>query len=161
MAWNKPYRPARNQRLNPELYVSSDRIYFITIRACLNRSPFVRDEFNQLMLGLLREEQERQRCTVFTYCLMPDHLHFLVSPRQDGTSVLKFTDQYKGRSTNRSWTLGWEGRLWQPRYYDHIIRADENLRHIAEYILNNPIRRSLAVNVEDWLWGGHMNPLPL
>lgn len=161
MSRNKPYRPPRNQRLAPELYTCSNRVYFMTIRAYMNQSPFVRDDLNKLILDTLREEQERQNCTVFTYCLMPDHLHFLVSPRKDGISVLTFTNQYKGKATNRSWTVGWQGKLWQPRYYDHIVRTEESLYAIAEYILNNPIRQALVEHTEDWSWSGHMNPLPI
>jgi putative transposase len=92
---------------------------------------------------------------------MPDHLHFLISPRQEGISVLTFTDQYKGKATNRSWTVGWTGKLWQPRYFDHIVRSEESLIAIAEYIVNNPVRKGLVDRAEDWLWGGYTNPLPL
>ena len=161
MPWDKPYRPPKNRRLNPELYMDASRVTFITIRAYRNQSPFVRDNLNQLVLDILRAEQERQNCAVFTYCLMPDHLHFLVSPLQSGISVLTFTDQFKGKATNQSWTLGWRGKLWQPRYYDHIVRAEEDLRAIAEYVLNNPARKGFVERAEDWRWSGHMNPLPL
>lgn len=161
MPWDKPYHPPRNQRLDPELYTHASRVYFITVRAYRNQSLFVRDGLNELILNALREEQERQNCIVFTYCLLPDHLHFLVSPRQDGISVLTFTDQYKGKTTNLSWTLGWRGNLWQRRYYDHIVRAEEDLRAIAEYIQNNPVRKGLIEHAENWPWSGHMNPLSL
>jgi len=136
-------------------------VCFITICAYMNQSPFVRADLNQLILDVLQEEQERQNCAVFSYCLMPNHLHFLVSPCEEGISVLTFTDRFKGKSTNRSWAVGWRGKLWQPRYYDHIVRAEEDLRAIAEYILNNPVRKGLVQHAEDWLWGGFMNPLPL
>ena len=161
MPWNKPYHPPRNRRLDPDLYARADHVCFITMQAYMHQSPFARDDLNRLILDALREEQERQNCAVFTYCLMPDHLHFLVSPRQDGISVLRFTDQYKGKTTNRSWTVGWQGKLWQPRYYDHIVRAEEDLRAIAEYILNNPIRKGLVERAADWPWGGYMAPLPI
>lgn len=161
MPWNKPYHPARNRRLQPELYAYAHCIYFMTIRGYQHQRPFTRDDLNELALDILREEQQRQNCVVFTFCLMPDHLHFFVSPCQDGISVLKFTDQYKGKVTNASWTAGWHGKLWQPRYFDHIVRAEESLLAIDEYILNNPVRKGLVERAEDWPWGGHMNPLPL
>jgi putative transposase len=91
---------------------------------------------------------------------MPDHLHFLISPKIDGVSVFKFTDQYKGKTTNRGWAAGWRGKLWQPRYYDHIVRKEEDLYGIAKYILNNAVRRRLVARPEDWPWSGHMNPRP-
>ena len=160
MPWDKPYRPATNRRLDPHLYTHSNHVYFMTILTFNRQLPFVQHALNRVALDTLREEQDCRNCTVFTYCLMPDHLHFLVSPKTDGISVLKLTDQYKGKTTNRAWTAGWRGKLWQPRYYDHIVRADEDLYGIAQYILNNPVRKSLTVCVEDWPWSGHMNPLP-
>ncbi len=161
MPWDKPYQPAENQRLDPELYTHAGWVYFMTIRAYKDQSSFVRHDLNRLMLDVLREEAQRQNCMVLVYCLMPDHLHFLVSPQQEGTSALTFTEQYKGKSTNQSWTVSWRGKLWQPRYYDHIVRAEEDLDAIAEYILNNPVRRKLVEHAEDWPWGGYMNPLAL
>lgn len=161
MPWNKPYHAVKNQRLDPEEYAVAARVYFMTVRAYQHQSPFVRNELKQLVIDVLREEQHRQNCAVLTYCLMPDHLHFLTSPQLDGASVLKFTDQFKGKATNRSWMLGWRGKLWQPRFFDHIVRAEEDLLAISEYILNNPVRRGLVECPEDWPWGGYMNPLSL
>ena len=157
----KPYYRPKNQRLAPELYTHANRIYFMTICAYAHQSPFVRPNLNQQTLAILRDEQTRQNCRIFTYCLMPDHLHFLVSPNVDGISALTFTDQYKGKATNASWKLGWQGKLWQRRYYDHIVRQEEDLLAIAEYILNNPVRKELVQHPEDWLWSGHFNPLPI
>ncbi|MHC1727787.1 MAG: transposase [Syntrophobacteraceae bacterium] len=159
MPWDKPYCPPANKRFVPEMYTHVNHVYFITIRASGDLSPFVVSDLNTVVLGVLREEQERQNCAVFTYCLMPDHLHFLINPRMEGMSVLRFTEQYKGKATNRSWVAGWRGRLWQRRYYDHIVRAEEDLHHISEYILNNPVRKNLVVSPEDWPWSGHMNAL--
>jgi putative transposase len=156
MSWDKPYRPPKNQRLDPELYKDTNRVTFITIRAYQNQSPFIRADLNQLVVDILRLEQERRQCAVFTYCLMPDHLHYLASPQSPGISVLTFTDQFKGKTTNSSWTMGWRGKLWQPRYYDHIVRAEEDLRAIAEYILNNPVRKGLVEQPEDWPWSGQL-----
>ena len=149
-----PYHPARNQRLDPELYACADRVYFITIRAQLGPPPFVRASLNRAVLAILREEQQLQNCAVFTYCLMPDHLHFLASPRQDGISIPTFAERFKGKATNRSWAAGWRGKLWQQRYYDHMVRREEDLRAIAEYILANPVRKGLASDIGAWPWVG-------
>jgi putative transposase len=110
-----------------------------------------------MAIDTLQDMQTRLTCQVHAYCLMPDHLHFLISPKEDGISVLKFTDQYKGKTTHLGWALGWKGKLWQPRYYDHIVRSDESLISISEYILQNPIRKQLVSSVDDWPWCG-INP---
>ncbi len=91
---------------------------------------------------------------------MPNHLHFLVKPNEDGRSVLDFTDQLKGKSTNASWKVVWRGKLWQRDYYDHVVRGNESLTAIARYILNNPVRKGLVAAAEEWAWGGQLNELP-
>jgi len=53
---------------------------------------------------------------------------------------------------------GWQpfpGRLWQRNYYEHIIRDDESLNRIRQYIAENPLRWYLdrenpnAIGVDD------------
>jgi hypothetical protein len=34
--------------------------------------------------------------------------------------------------------MSFDGRLWQRNYYEHIIRDDESLNRIRQYIQNNP-----------------------
>ncbi|HJW89378.1 MAG TPA: transposase [Anaerolineales bacterium] len=113
-----------------------------------------------MVVSTLEAEQNRLNCRVYTYCLMPDHLHFLVSPVDDGSSVLRFTDQFKGKTTNFSWKLGWKGKLWQPRSYDHVVRDRDALFALSEYILDNPVRKELVERREYWRWSGILNPLP-
>ena len=161
MPGDKPYRPIRNKRLDPEQYAFSYRIYFITIHAYMNKRPFINYEINRMMIDTLNEEIQRLNFILYTFCLMPDHLHYLISPLTDGNSVLSFTHQYKGKTTNRSWKLGETGKLWQPRFYDHIVRTDESLVAIANYILANPVRKGYIDNPEEWLWSGQPNPFPL
>lgn len=33
--------------------------------------------------------------------------------------------------------------VWQRNYYEHIIRNDDNLNQIREYIINNPLKWEL------------------
>ena len=161
MPWTKPYRPPENKRLDPKLYADPYRVVFITIRSYQNSTPFDDPLLNAAVLDCLKSEQIRNRCSIFTYCLMPDHLHYLISPKEDGVSVLTFTDQFKGKATNLSWKFDWRGKLWQPRYFDHIVRADEDLLAIAQYILDNPVRKGLVDRSDEWPWSGHFNPLPV
>ena len=33
--------------------------------------------------------------------------------------------------------------LWQRNYYEHIVRNDDDLNEIREYIINNPLKWAL------------------
>lgn len=127
MPWTTPCRPPRNHRLASEVCQDPSRGYYIALRAYRNLRPVVLPLLNARIVDLLRAEQERQHCRVFTCCLMPDHLHFLASPCDEETSILQFVDWFKGRATSKSWKCGCEGKLSQPRHRDDVVRRDEDL----------------------------------
>ena len=49
------------------------------------------------------------------------------------------TKQYVDGVKQYGWTQ-FPGKLWQRNYYEHIIRNDDELRRIREYIANNPLK---------------------
>ncbi len=49
------------------------------------------------------------------------------------------TTQYIAGVKQRHWP-SFKGKLWQRNYYEHIIRNENDLNRIREYILNNPMQ---------------------
>jgi len=64
-----------------------------------------------------------------------------LSPKAGSLSVI--VRSYKAAVTRFSRRNGCSAFAWQPRFYDHIIRNDESLRKIREYIANNPSKWEL------------------
>jgi len=82
-------------------------------------------------------------------CLMPDHLHWLLADAsRAGDAVIRF----KSLSTRVSWQGGVRGRLWQRSYWDHVIRRQEDLREVAEYIVQNQVRAGLVPQASEYPW---------
>jgi putative transposase len=142
------------------LYSTPGSIGFFTIRAYGTVAPFVSAPLNQALLDALMADRYALGMDLYAFCLMPDHLHLLLGPREACHSMLTFVDRFKGKSTNLSWKHGHNGKLWQPRSFDHLVRRNEELRSVAEYILGNPVRKGLVEHVEDYPWSGLVDPLP-
>jgi len=49
-------------------------------------------------------------------------------------------NQYKGSVTRFARQNGYPGFTWQSRFYEHIIRNDNDLFRIRTYIENNPLK---------------------
>ncbi len=47
-------------------------------------------------------------------------------------------------------------RLWQPEFFDHLIRSDESYDQKWDYVRNNPVRAGLAGQAEDWRFAGEL-----
>jgi len=87
------------------------------------------------------------------WVLMPDHLHWLVRLGEQLT-LDELVRRFKSVSAQRvNSRRGTAGSLWQPGYYDHLVRDDENMRDAARYIVANPLRAGLVSRVGDYpLW---------
>jgi putative transposase len=156
----KSYVPPKNQRLDAELYATAGSVGFFTICAYARSSPFTTPELNDAVIAVLLQECQRMDIDMYVYCLMPDHLHILIGPREDRSSMLALADQFKGKSTRESWSHGQQGKLWQKRSYDHLVRRTEDPQAIARYILDNPVRRGLVHHCDHYPWAALVDPLP-
>jgi REP element-mobilizing transposase RayT len=83
------------------------------------------------------------------FVVMPNHVHGVLM--LDAEAVEKnarlgdIVGWFKSVTTNRYIhgvrNLGWspfDGKVWQPNYYEHIVRNDADLDRIRGYIANNP-----------------------
>jgi len=61
-----------------------------------------------------------------------------ISPKQGSLSVI--IRSYKSAVTRFAHNNGLSDFKWQTRYYDHIIKNDNELKAIDRYICNNPVK---------------------
>ena len=64
-----------------------------------------------------------------------------MSPKAGSLSAI--VRSYKAAVTRCCRQNGYSTFAWQPRFYDHIIRSEESLRRIREYIANNSSKWAL------------------
>jgi REP element-mobilizing transposase RayT len=143
--------PARKRlRLATFDYTDPGYFYFLTIRAADGARL---DAASSGLMAAIHEAiitRHRSVFTLWVYCLMPDHLHAGLSPLAGGPSVPRALQAFKSYTTKVGWRFGVTGPLWQRSYYDHIARKSEHVHSIAEYILQNPVRRGLVADPFDW-----------
>jgi hypothetical protein len=74
---------------------------------------------------------------------MPDHMHFLAAGAEDQSNLIKFVESFK-QDTAVAFARRTHRRLWQFKYYDHILRASDAADRVAWYIWLNPVRKGLC-----------------
>jgi len=89
------------------------------------------------------------------YVLMPDHVHLFVSlPRH---LRLEHYVRLLKQHLNPTLRLGSPtDRLWQPGFFDHLIRAHESYEEKWDYVLQNPVRAGLVERWQDWPYQGEI-----
>jgi putative transposase len=137
------YHMSRLRRYNCEGYP-----YFTT---CVThrRYPILTDHF-----GIFRESMKFTRrifvLDIVAWVVLPDHFHFIVSQKDATISEImrrlktKFSGLYRSTHSLQS------GPLWQKRFWDHVIRDDNDMNRHIDYIHYNPVRHGLVRQPADY-----------
>ena len=89
--------------------------------------------------------------TLVCYCLMPNHVHLVVSLPDDAPLLIKTLQHLKGYTAQQAnKLLGRTGQFWQRETYDHLVRSPAEMTRIIAYVVNNPVKAGLAESWEDW-----------
>ena len=104
----------------------------------------------QKYLSFLSKYSEEKGATVLAYCLMPNHVHLLITPSEEETlakmmqGVTLCYTQYFNRKNGRT------GRLWECRYHSTVIDRDRYLWAVCRYIERNPVRAGIVEKPENY-----------
>jgi len=111
----------------------SNGYYFITI--CTYRGkPYIK-KYEEIIEEILLSLPERfSGLRIDWYILMPDHLHMIFvfnETKKDLSEIIRTFKALVSRNTRM--------KFWQRNYYEHVIRNEDALLKIREYIQDNPL----------------------
>ncbi|MEY3784562.1 MAG: hypothetical protein RLZZ230_884 [Candidatus Parcubacteria bacterium] len=129
-------------------------IYHVINRSNARIKIFDTDEDYQLFEKLLQDAQEITDMRILAYCIMPNHFHLVLYPRNDGDvqEFMKwFTNSHTRKYHVQHKTIG-SGHLYQGRYKSFLVQTNSYLLQLLKYVEQNPLRAKLVKKAEDWKW---------
>lgn len=174
MTYNPERHHRRSIRLKDYDY-SQVGMYFITIcphnRECLfgeiKNGQMVLNEYGKIVKNeWMKSTEIRNKIKLDEFVIMPNHIHGIIIITDDGRGTLQrapTVEQFGKPVSNsiptiirlfKSATTKQINQIrhtptipvWQRNYYEHIIRDEDNLNQIREYIINNPVKWELDSN---------------
>jgi len=128
-------------------YSQPGQIYHITATT-YKRNPI----FTDLYVGrfLVRAMMEELAAGTMAYVLMPDHFHWLIQLKEkaDLTSSVSRVKSVSAHRINEY--LDRKEPVWQRGFFDHAVRREEDIVHIARYIVANPLRAGLVKSLSEY-----------
>ncbi len=141
MKYNSEIHNHRSLRLQGYDY-TRDGLYFITIceqnRECL----LGRIEKNEMILGTIGEIANQywsdisihfQHVVMHEHIIMPNHVHGIIELSQSNFKIDPSGKRWCNKNDFRRFQ-------WQSRFFDHIIRSEDDFMRIADYIVDNPAK---------------------
>lgn len=122
--------------------------YFITI-VTEKRQPI-------LINDILLFHQSFKNVKPYAYVILPDHIHFIINSNVYSISDLihNFKITYSRRFRDK---FGYRGKVWQNRYWDHLIRDENDKNKHLDYIHWNAVKHRLSKYPKDWQYSSFLD----
>ena len=132
----------------PPLYL----VTFCTLHRvkCLD-SVHVHALFNEYCI----EAGKQGKASVGRYVIMPDHVHLFVriSIEYKLGTWMGGLKRYISKGIKKN---GGTEIIWQPGFFDHLLRNSESYSEKSNYVLMNPVRAGIAGKIDDWPYKGEI-----
>ncbi|MEW5925645.1 MAG: transposase [Candidatus Zixiibacteriota bacterium] len=118
-------------------------LYFIT-NVTYKRMPFLTEHID-LLFDALNSVKAKMSFYNIAYVVLPDHFHMIIDPLSNDISEimkrikLSFSKKYR-------YITKYHGRIWQYRFWDHIIRNQQDFNRHIDYIHYNPVKHGMINN---------------
>ena len=132
-------------------FVVPELPHHVTQRGNRREQVFFSDADYELYRDLLREACARETVAVWGYCLMPNHVHLILTPATPaglGRALGKAHRRYSAFVNARNRVTG---HLFQARF-SSVVMDEDHLMAAARYVAMNPVRARLVDRAEDWPW---------
>jgi putative transposase len=124
--------------------------YFVTANTDKRQQIFRDPDAASFFLNTLRYYKPLLGFKIYSYVVMPDHIHLLIEPndRYDLSEVMK---AIKG-SFGRKYLMmrGEKGKVWQRQFFGYTVEDELQLKRNIRYIFENPVRRGIVKNEVDY-----------
>ncbi|MCZ7596732.1 MAG: transposase [Gammaproteobacteria bacterium] len=132
--------------------------YHIVQRGNNRQACFLDPADFRFYLDLWQRIARRYGTAVHAYCLMTNHVHFLVTPesRDSISRTMKDVGSRFARYVNRRYKR--TGTLWEGRHRSSLVQSDRYLLTCYRYIELNPVRAGMVRHPGQYEWSSfHLN----
>ncbi len=130
-------------------------IYHVINRGNNRQRVFRKQADFGAFLHALAQLKERKPFELYGYCLLDNHFHLLMRPKDPTISrimqslLVSHTQRY-----HRHYGSG--GHVWQGRFKSPVVQSDEHLLAVLRYIEANPLRARIVKRAEDYRWSSYL-----
>lgn len=125
--------------------------HHVTQRGNRRQTVFLAGDDWPMYLSLIHAACSDAGTRVLAYCLMPNHVHFVMVPSHNDGLRAVLADAHRRYTRRVNFREGWRGHLWQERFHSFVM-DESHLQAAIPYVEQNPVRAGLCEAPSDWPW---------
>lgn len=129
-------------------------VFHVLNRGVGGMDLFKKDADYEAFETVVGETLAKKPMRICAYCLMPNHWHFVLWPKDDGdlaAFMQRLTITHARRWQEHRGKVGL-GHVYQGRYKSFPVETDEYFYRVARYVERNALRANLVRRAEEWRW---------
>jgi putative transposase len=95
-------------------------------------------------MNCLRQAESKRLIDVIAWAILPEHFHLIFEPLHIGLSRSMQRLKSSFSAHLRKQLEIKSGRIWQLRFWDHVIRDEDDLNRHIDYVHYNPVKHGVA-----------------
>lgn len=129
-------------------------VYHIMNRGNRRSDIFKDEEDFQVYLTILKQTMEKYTYTLYSYCLMTNHLHMQIETTDvEIWNIMRYINLAYTKYFNNKYNF--IGHLFQGRYRAEIIESDSYNLQTSRYIHLNPVKASMVERPIEYKWSSY------
>ncbi len=129
-------------------------VYHIMNRGNRRSDIFKDEEDFQVYLTILKQTMEKYTYTLYSYCLMTNHLHMQIETKDvEIWNIMRYINLAYTKYFNNKYNF--IGHLFQGRYRAEIIESDSYNLQTSRYIHLNPVKASMVERPIEYKWSSY------
>jgi len=144
--------------MNFRRYYIPNAIVFITT-VVHRREPIFADElYVDLLRTTLHNTKKLHPFHMLGYVFLPDHIHLLIRPTGESnfSKIMHSAKSYFVYAYKQMLDVPGRMQFWQKRFYDHLIRDEDDFANHLHYIHYNPVKHKYVTRPEDWPYSSYV-----
>lgn len=134
--------------------------HHVTQRGVRRQTAFFDRDDYRTYLRFAERLLDRWRVDFWAYCLMPNHVHAVVVPHEEGCLSKYFAALHRQYASYVNSRHEWAGHLWQKRFYS-VVMDEPHAITAMRYAEQNPVRAGLCADAGGWPWSSARGNLGL
>ena len=130
--------------------------HHITQRGNYYQDVFDNDDNYKQYSRWINEYASENDVKILAYCLMKNHIHFIVVPQGENSLAKVFNNTHMRYSQYLNRERKVKGHLWQGRFYSCIL-DDAHLYRGIRYVENNPVRAKIVKKAYNYTWSSALD----
>ena len=153
-----------------------NQLYFITFSIVEKIPVFTNSKYMRVIIDNFNFYRENKGLKIFYYVIMDNHIHLVASHEKNISLIIQSLKKYTAKeilnllkTDSREWILYLlkyfkkkykkesTYQFWQEGSHPEMILNLKMLNQKADYIHQNPVKRGLVAEEQDWLYSSARN----